>query len=116
MNVLDRAAWVAFIGLMPPLWASGVWLFARSGLTRRKKFVWTMLLVGVGAAIGFLLPLAAIRNRFLVLLLLLPVLGFIDIRLARSNRTYLFWVRACSFEICTVFASAALVRLALMLR
>ncbi|MBZ5590019.1 MAG: hypothetical protein LAO05_15805 [Acidobacteriia bacterium] len=61
------------------------------------------------------MPLIAIRNRFLVLLALLPVLAFIDIKLARSNRSFVFWVRACSFGVCTVFACAALTRLVLAL-
>lgn len=115
-NVLDRVAWFAFFGLMPLLWASGVWLFAHSGLTPRKKALWALFLVALGFAVGLLLPLVAIRNRFLVLLALLPVLALIDLKLARSNRTLLFWVRACSFEVCTIFACAALTRLALTLR
>lgn len=114
--MLDRAAWFIFFGLLPLLWASGVWLFAHSGLTARKKALWTTFLVIVGAPIGLLLPLVAIRTRFLVLLVLLPVLALIDIKLARSERTFLFWLRACSFEICTVFGCAALTRLALTLR
>jgi len=101
---------------MPLLWTSGVWLFARSGLTARKKALWALFLIALGVAVGLLLPLAAIRNRFLVLLALLPLLALIDLELARSNRTLLFWVRACSFEVCTVFACAALTRLALTIR
>ena len=114
--MLDRAAWFAFFGLVPLLWASGVWLFAHSGLTPRKKTLWVLFLVALGGAIGLLLPLAAIRNRFLVLLALLPFVALIDIKLARSNRMFLFWVRACSFEVCTVFGCAALTRFALTLR
>lgn len=114
--MLDRAAWFVFYGLLPVLWASGVWLFARSGLTPRKKALWATFLVIIGAAIGWLLPLVAIRNRFLVLLMLLPILALIDVKLARTKRTFSFWLRACAFEVCTVFASAALARLALTLR
>ncbi len=114
--MLDRVAWVAFIGLLPPLWISGLWLFAHSGLTRSKKAIWSLVLVGTGVAIGLLLPLGAIRNRFLIVLALIPVLAGIDVGLARSNRSLLFWARACSFEVCTVFACAALTRLALTLR
>jgi hypothetical protein len=115
-HTLDRATWVVFFGIMPPLWATGVWLFAHSGLTRRKKVLWALFLISVGVAVGFLLPLAAIRNRFLILFALLPVLALIDVKLAQSNRTFLFWLRACSFEVCTVFTSAALTRLGLTLR
>ena len=95
---------------------SGVWLFAHSGLIARKKAIWGLFLVGVGVAVGLLLPLTAIRNRFLVLLALLPVLALIDLKLVRSSRNFLFWVRACCFEVCTVFACAALTRMALTLR
>jgi hypothetical protein len=98
---------------MPPLWASGVWLFTHSALTRRRKLLWAMFLLGVGVAVGLLLPLVAIRDRFLILLALLPVLAVVDIKLAKSNRSFLFWFRACAFEVCTVFAAAALTRLAL---
>jgi uncharacterized membrane protein YfcA len=102
-----------FLALLCVLWASGVSLFVRAGLTRRRKVVWTLLLVTVGVAVGVVLPLNAIRNRFLFLLLLLPVLALIDIKVARSNRSFLFWFRACSFEISTVFLAATLTRGAL---
>ncbi len=111
--MIDRVAWVAFVCLMPPLWASGVWLFAHSGLAFRKKVLWSAFLVAVGIAIGSVLPLEAIRDRFFLLVALLPVLAFIDVKLTRSNRTFLFWARACAFEVCTVFACAALTRLLL---
>jgi len=114
--VLDRAAWFVFFGLIPPLWASGVWLFSHSGLAPRKKALWAVFLAALGVAVGLLLPLVAIRNRFIVLLALLPVLALLDLKLARSHRTLLFWVRACSFEVCTVFACAALTRFALTAR
>lgn len=75
-----------------------------------KKTVWATLLVGLGAAIGSFLPLVSIRNRFLLLLAVLPILALLDVRLARSNRSFAFWFRACAFEICTVFGSAAITR------
>jgi len=111
--MLDRVAWIAFFGLVPLLWASGVWLFMHSSLRSSRKALWSLFLVALGAAIGSFLPLVAIRNRILVLLALLPVLAFIDVKLARSNRSFFFWIRACSFEVCTVFACAALTRLIL---
>ncbi len=114
-TLLNRVAWFAFFGLMPLLWASGVWLFAHSALAARRRAFWAAFLAAVGVAVGLLLPLDAIRNRFLVLLALLPLLAFADLKLARSNRTFLFWLRACSFEVCTVFACATLTRLALSL-
>jgi hypothetical protein len=72
-----------------------------------RKIVWSLFLVAVGVAIGVLLPPRGIRDRFLILLAALPVLAWIDIHLAKSNRTFQFWFRACAFEVCTVFAAAA---------
>ncbi len=113
MTAVDRVAWFVFVCLIVPLWVSGVTLFVHSGLRIRKKVLWSVFLVAVGIAIGVLLPLAGIRNRFFLLLALLPALAFSDVKLASSHRTFLFWFRACAFEVCTVFASAALTRLVL---
>jgi hypothetical protein len=107
---VDALAWAVFFGVGGVLWASGLLLFARSSLSPAKKIAWTLLLVAVGAAIGALLSLDAIRNRFLILLAALPLLAFADVRLARSNRRFPFWFRACAFEVCTVFGSAAITR------
>jgi hypothetical protein len=102
-----------FLAVLCVLWVSGVLLFVRASLTRRRKAVWTLLLVTVGIAVGIVLPLRTIQNRFLFLVLLLPVLAVIDIKIARSNRSFLFWFRACSFEISTVFLAATVTRGAL---
>lgn len=107
---MEALAWVVFFGAGLPLWASGVFLFVKSELSPAKKALWAAFLVVVGAAIGFLLPLVAIRNRFLLLLAVLPILAFVDVRLARSDRGFWFWYRACAFEVCTVFGSAAVTR------
>jgi hypothetical protein len=40
----------------------------------------------------------------------LPVIAVIDVKLARSNRSFRFWFRACAFEVCTLFGSAAITR------
>lgn len=111
--MLDMSAWVVFIGLGSILWLSGVRLFVNSALTRRRKITWSIALVTVGLAIGFLVPLASIRNKCLLLIAVLPLLAVVDIKLARSNRSFFFWLRACAFEVCTVFGSAALTRLVL---
>jgi hypothetical protein len=111
MKWLDAGAWAIFLGLGAVLWASGVRLFLRSSLSGRWKAGWTAVLVSVGVAIGCVLPLPGIRDRFLALLALLPLLAVIDLALARSNRRLGFWLRACSFEICTVFGIAAITRL-----
>lgn len=110
MRFLDVFGWLLFFGAGLLLWASGILLFARSNLSPAKKVGWTAFLVAAGVAIGSLLPLTSIRNRFLLLLAVLPVLAVIDLRLARSNRNFWFWFRACAFEICTVFGSAAVTR------
>jgi hypothetical protein len=114
--MLDRMVWLVSLGLASLLWISGAWLFVRSGLSVQRKVVWTLVLLGIGAVVGVVLPLHGIRNRFLIVLALLPVLALVDIKLAKSNRTFLFWLRACAFEVCTVFGFAALTRLALNAR
>lgn len=111
MKLLDVVAWGIFLGLGPVLWINGLWLFLRSSLSRPRKAGWCVFLVFLGAAVGYLLPLPSIRNRFLVLLMVLPLLAIVDVKLARSNRRFSFWLRACSFELCTVFGSAALTRI-----
>lgn len=107
---MEALAWVVFFGVGTVLWVSGVLLFRKSKLSPAKKAVWAAFLVGLGAAIGSFLPLVSIRNRFLLVLALLPILALLDVRLARSNRSFSFWFRACAFEICTVFGSAAITR------
>ncbi len=109
MKLLDVVAWAIFLGLGPVLWASSLWLFLLSSLSSLRKTAWAVFLVSLGIAVGYVLPLPSIRNRFLVLLSAL--LAIIDVKLAKSNRRVSFWLRACSFEICTVFGSAALTRI-----
>lgn len=107
---MDAIARAVFFGVGPVLWATGVFLFVKSELSPAKKALWAAFLVAVGVAIGTLLPLVAIRNRFLLLLAVLPIVALVDVRLARSNRNFWFWFRACAFEVCTVFGSAAITR------
>src|SRR6266508_719021 len=111
MKLLDVVAWAIFLGLGPVLWASSLWLFLLSSLSSLRKTAWAVFLVSLGIAVGYVLPLPSIRNRFLVLLSALPLLAIIDVKLAKSNRRVSFWLRACSFEICTVVGSAALTRI-----
>ena len=107
---MTQALWVAFFVLSAALWTSGAWLFIHSPLTPRRKVLWTLFLLAAGVAIGMLLSMAAIRVRFLIVLAALPVLAVADVKLARSNRTFSFWLRACGYEVCTVFGAAALTR------
>jgi hypothetical protein len=47
------------------------------------------------------------------LIVILPVLGLADVLLLRSGRGLSFWIRACGFEVCTVFGVAAAARVLL---
>lgn len=105
----DFVAWTLFLVLGPILWASGLWLYLRAEMSAQKKWIWALLLAVLGSAIGLLLPLRAIRDRFLIVAAVLPILAFIDTKLATSRRGMLFWFRACAFEVCTVFGVAGIV-------
>lgn len=92
------------------LWFAGLRLFLQSGLSRRRKVGWTAVLVLVGIGIGVLLPLGQVWRKFFLLIVLLPALGLADVLLLRSGRGLTFWIRACGFEVCTVFGAAAAAR------
>ncbi len=92
------------------LWLSGLRLFLRAHLSRRRKVLWSGFLLCVGIVIGCLLPQAAILEKFLIIFCSIPVLAAIDILLVKSRRGFLFWIRACGFEICSVFYVAVAVR------
>ncbi|MCR4341248.1 MAG: hypothetical protein NUW01_15330 [Gemmatimonadaceae bacterium] len=74
---------------------------------------WAAFLFAVGCTLGFLLPLAELWSKFLLLVVILPALGLADVWLLRSGRSLSFWIRACGFEVCTVFGTAAATRLLL---
>jgi hypothetical protein len=93
------------------LWAAGFRLFMRSDLTRARKLRWTAVLIFVGIGIGVVLPLGQVWSKFLVVLLILPALAIADVFIFRSRRGPAFWIRACGFEVVTVFATAAAARL-----
>jgi hypothetical protein len=93
------------------LWVAGFRLFMSSDLTRGRKLRWTAVLMFVGIGIGIMLPLGQVWSKFLVVLLILPVLAIADVFLFRSRRGATFWIRACGFEVVTVFATAATARL-----
>lgn len=67
----------------------------------------------VGFGIGAVLPLGQLWSKFVVVLLILPALALADVLLLRSGRGVAFWVRACGFEVVTVFAAAAIARVLL---
>lgn len=93
------------------LWLSGLRLFLRAELSRRRRLVWTACLVGTGGVIGVLLSRPQVWEKFLILLALLPALGAVDIALVRSRRGVSFWIRACGFELGTVFGMAGVTRI-----
>lgn len=92
------------------LWFAGLRLFVRSELPRYRKFTWSVFLLLVGVGVGFVLPLAQLWSKYLLVLAILPVLAVADVLLLRSGRGFSFWVRACGFEVCTVFATAYIAR------
>ena len=92
------------------VWLAGLRHFLQSDLSRRKKAGWTAVLVLVGIGVGVVLPLSQVWNKFFLLIVILPVLGLADVLLLRSGRGVSFWIRACGFEVCTVFGAAAAVR------
>lgn len=92
------------------LWFAGLRLFVRSGLSRRRKVAWSVFLLLVGVGVGFVFPLTQVWSKFLLALTILPVLAVADVWLLRSGRGFSFWVRACGFEVCTVFAAAGVAR------
>lgn len=95
------------------LWLAGLRLFGQSGLSRAKKAGWTTFLVVVGIGVGVVLPLNQVWAKFVWLIVILPPLALADVLLLRSRRGLSFWIRACGFEVCTVFGVAAAARLLL---
>ena len=104
---------IAIVAGAAVVWFAGLRLFVRSNLSRARKLGWTTFLVVVGIAIGLVLPLSQVWSKFVLLVVILPVLGLADVLLLRSRRGLSFWIRACGFEVCTVFSVAAAVRLVL---
>jgi hypothetical protein len=92
------------------VWFAGLRLFLHSDLSRTRKVGWTAFLVLVGIGIGVVLPLNQVWIKFLLLIVILPMLGLADVLLLRSGRGLSFWIRACGFEVCTVFGVAAATR------
>ncbi len=108
--MLSYAESALFFVVGPVLWAAGLVLFVRSPLPSARKVTWLLVLIAVGIVAGFLLPFASIREKFFIVVLLLPALAIADVLLMHSKRGFLFWLRACGFEVCTVFAAAAIAR------
>jgi len=92
------------------LWLAGLRLFLRSEFSVRRKLGWSAFLLLVGSGVGLVLPLAQLWRDYLLLLALAPVLAVADRVLLGSRHGWSFWVRACGFEVCTVFATAGAAR------
>ena len=93
------------------LWWTGLRLFLGAAWSRRRQLVWTACLVVTGGLIGVLLSGPQVWEKFLILLALLPALAVVDIALLRSRRGLSFWIRACGFELGTVFGMAGVARI-----
>ncbi len=106
-EVVVRTALLVGAGVV---WFAGLRLFLQSGLSRTKKVEWTALLILVGIGIGIVLPLRDVWIKFVLLIVILPVLGLADVLLLRSGRGLSFWICACGFEVVTVFGAAAAAR------
>jgi hypothetical protein len=107
LELLVRIAIVIRAGVV---WFAGLRLFLQSDLSPTRKVGWTAFLVLVGICIGVVLPLSQVWSKFLLLIVIVPVLGLADVLLLRSGRGLSFWIRACGFEVCTVFGAAAAAR------
>jgi hypothetical protein len=93
------------------VWLVGLRLFIGAQLPRRRKVRWTACLVLTGGLIGLLLSRVQIWEKVLILAALLPLLAAADVVLMRSRRRWSFWIRACGFEVGTVFGVAGVTRL-----
>ena len=111
--MIETAVRLAAIGGASVLWVAGLRLFLRSDLSRRRKAGWTALLALAGVGIGIVLPLSDVWHKFILSMVILPVLGAADVLLFGRRRSLSFWIRACGFEVCTVFAVAAVARFVL---
>ena len=108
--MLESVGRIAIIAAAGVLWFTGLRLLLQSDLSRTRKIGWTVFLVVIGIAIGVVLPASEVWRKFWLLVLLLPVLGLADVWLLRSGRGVSFWIRACGFEVGTVFGAAAVTR------
>jgi hypothetical protein len=79
-------------------------------MTVRWKLIWSAFLVVVGIALGFTLSLSDLGTKFLWLLAILPILAAVDVLALRGRRRFTYWIRACGFEVVTVFGTAAICR------
>jgi hypothetical protein len=91
-------------------WVAGLRLFLAAEMSVRWKLTWSSLLVLVGIAVGYTLSLADLGTKFLWLLAILPILAAVDVLVLRAKRGFTYWIRACGFEVVTVFATAAISR------
>jgi hypothetical protein len=98
------------LALCAACWVAGLWLFVAADLPKRRKLAWVSVLVIVGVCVGVVLPTEQVSGKFLWAVALLPLVAAADLLLFRSGRGLSYWLRACGFEVVTVFAAAAAVR------
>lgn len=110
MRMLDLLIRITVVVGGGILWLAGMRLFLQTDLSRWRKLGWTAFLLLVGIGIGVALPLSQVWNKFLWLIVILPALGLADVWLLRFGRGLSYWIRACGFEVCTVFVAAAAAR------
>ncbi len=113
--MLEELTRISIVAVAGVLWLAVLRLLLNSDLSRARKVGWSALLAVVGIGVGIVLPLDQLWDKFRVLIVVLPLLGLADVLLFRTGRGLSFWVRACGFEICTVFGVAAGTRLLLNL-
>ncbi len=113
MNVLGFSFVGPLLVVAAAFWVAGLRLFVRADMTRRWKLGWCGFLVLIGVAIGVVLPLGQLWRKFLLIMVLLPVIAVADVYLLRTRRGLSYWIRACGFEVGTVFAVAAAARVGL---
>lgn len=95
------------------LWAAGLRLFLAAEMKASWKLIWSGFLVAVGIGIGFALSLPDLAIKFLWVIAILPILALVDVLVLRQSRGFVYWFRACAFEVVTVFGTAALSRVVL---
>ncbi len=94
-------------------WIAGLRLFVKADIPARRKIVWPCVLLAIGVCVGIVLPMHQLRSKWLWALAILPLAAAADVWLFRSRRGLGYWLRACGFEVVTVFAAAAATRYAL---
>lgn len=92
------------------LWFAGLRLFLRSTLPRNRKLTWSAFLLLVGGRVGFPVPGAQVWSEFLLVLANAAASCPCGRVAAPVGTRVVVLVRACAFEVCTVFGAAGVAR------